>query len=98
MCTPIIPTLIFQYSQGQQAPLLANTLPQGLLGVVVPLLTQGREQEKGLWGLFPWGAHLIGGLDQLLGLCSACQIGLFHLEEKCSHCRRQRGDDREIGG
>lgn len=85
----------FQTVPGQ-APLLANTLPQGLLGVVVPLLTQGRGQEKGLRGLFPRGAHLVGGLDQLLGFCSACQIGFFHFEEKCSHYRRWRVD-REIG-
>lgn len=45
----MISTLVSQQSQGSQAPLLANILPQGLLGVVVPLLTQGRGQGRG-WG------------------------------------------------
>lgn len=38
------------------------------------------------------GAHLVGGLDQLLGLCSAGQVGFFHLEQQCSHCNGQRRD------
>lgn len=40
------------------------------------------------------GAHLVGGLDQLLGLCAAGQVGFFHLEQQCSHCNGQRDDNQ----
>ena len=40
------------------------------------------------------GAHLVGGLDQLLGLCAAGQVGFFHLEQQCSHCSGQREDNQ----
>lgn len=40
------------------------------------------------------GAHLVGGLDQLLGLCAAGQVGFFHLEQQCSHCNGQEEDNQ----
>lgn len=88
---PLLSHPEFPTVPGATAPLRANTSPQSLPGVRLPLLTWGRGQAKGLRGPCPRGAHLVGGLDQLLGLCSARQVGLLHLEEKCSHCRRRRG-------
>lgn len=40
------------------------------------------------------GAHLVGGLDQLLGLCAAGQVGFFHLEQQGSHCNGQEEDNQ----
>lgn len=42
------------------------------------------------------GAHLVGGLDQLLGLCAAGQVGFLHLEQQCSHCNGQEEEKAGI--